>query len=239
MLCSEFCSFSLGALHGSLKDAGGISKLQLVNGRKYISVCKERFLSLLFNFIILDLSVDASLGLVVNPLTYEEFVLIMVKVRALPFTHVVDPVTLEMITVSLCKDSVAVAFSLVPLTFIDVFVGINHSAFSLRHSGDPVAVVSVAVLIEESAATVFLIFVPVTCILATQFASFIAPVSSLTMALIFLPQSFVLVAVFIELDAESVLLVLLPVADVSGSVHPLFSLDAAILLSLLLLDPVD
>lgn len=126
-----------------------------------------------------------------------------------------------------------------PLSLVDVLVGVDHSALSLRHARDPVAVVSVAVLVEEGTAAVLLVFVPVACILASQLAGLIAPVGTLPVSLVSLPQSLVLVAVVVELNAESVLLVLLPVADVSGCVHPLLALDTTVLLSLLLLDPVD
>jgi hypothetical protein len=54
-----------------------------------------------------------------------------------------------------------------------------------------------------------------------------------------LPQSLVLVSVLVKLNAETVLLVLLPVADVPARVHPLLALDASVFLSLLLLHPVD
>jgi len=61
----------------------------------------------------------------------------------------------------------------------------------------------------------------------------------LTVTLVSLPQALILVAILVELNAETVFLVVLPVADVARSVHPLFSLDATVFLPLLLLDPVD
>jgi hypothetical protein len=54
-------------------------------------------------------------------------------------------------------------------------------------------------------------------------------------ALVPLPQTFILVAVLVELDAETVLLVVLPVSNVPGSMLPLLALDAAVFLPLLLL----
>ena len=57
--------------------------------------------------------------------------------------------------------------------------------------------------------------------------------------LFYIPQSFVLVAIIVELNAETVFLVFLPVANVSGCVHPFLSLDTTIFLSLLLLNPVN
>jgi hypothetical protein len=46
----------------------------------------------------------------------------MIEIRALAFAHVVNPVAFEVITVSLSKDSVTVAFAFVPLSLIDVFI---------------------------------------------------------------------------------------------------------------------
>lgn len=170
---------------------------------------------MLLDLIVFDLSVDTSLGLVVDPFSDEELVFVMIEVRTLPLAHVVDPVAFEVISVPLGEHSVAVAFALVPLSLIDVLVGVDHSALALWHSGDPVAVVSVSILVEEGAAAVLLIFIPVSRVLTTQLACLVAPVGSLTVALVSLPQSFVLVAVIVELNAESVLLVLLPISDVS------------------------
>jgi len=84
-----------------------------------------------------------------------------------------------------------------------------------------------------------LVLVPVARVLSPQLACLVAPVSALTVTLITLPQSFVFVSILVELNAEAVLLILLPIADVPAGVHPLLSLDAPVLLPLLLLDPVD
>jgi hypothetical protein len=55
----------------------------------------------LLNFIVFDFSVHSGLGLIIDPLSDEELVFIMVEIAALAFPHVVDPVALEMVTVSL------------------------------------------------------------------------------------------------------------------------------------------
>ena len=163
----------------------------------------------------------------------------MIEIGTLPFSHVADPVTLEVISISLSKHSITVALTLVPLTLVYVFVCVNHSSLTLRHALDPVAIVSVSILIEECASAVLLILKPISSIFSAQFPSFIPPISSLTVSLISLPQALILVAILVELNAESILLVVLPVANIARGVHPLLALDAAIFLPLLLLDPVD
>ena len=55
----------------------------------------------LFNFIVFDFSVHTGLGLIIDPFSDEELVFIMVEIAALAFPHVVDPVALKVVTVSL------------------------------------------------------------------------------------------------------------------------------------------
>ena len=55
----------------------------------------------LFNFIVFDFSVHTGLGLIIDPFSNEELVFIMVEIAALAFSHVVDPVPLEVVAVSL------------------------------------------------------------------------------------------------------------------------------------------
>jgi hypothetical protein len=148
-------------------------------------------------------------------------------------------VTFEVITISLGEYSVAVPLAFMPLSFVDVFVGVDHSSLSLRHASYPVAVIAITVFVEEGTSAMLLIFEPISGIFTTEFASLISPISSLTMALISLPETLILIAILVEVNAETVLLVVLPVSDVAGSMLPFLALDAAIFLSLLLLDPVN
>jgi len=191
----------------------------------------------LLNFIVFDFSVYTGLGLIIDPFSDEELVFIMVEIAALAFPHVVDPVALKVITVSLGQDTIAVPLALVPLAFVDVLVSIDHSALSLWHASNPVAIVSVSILIEESASAMLLVFKPVSCVFTTEFSCLIPPIGSLAMALVSLPKSFILISILVEVNTESVFLVIFPVSDISRSVLPFLSLDASVLLSLLLLDP--
>ena len=84
-----------------------------------------------------------------------------------------------------------------------------------------------------------LILEPVSGIFSPEFASFIPPVCALTMLFIHGPHAFVFVAIFVELDTEPLLAVVSPVTDISAGCLPDLALDGAVLLSWLLLYPVD
>jgi hypothetical protein len=147
--------------------------------------------------------------------------------------------TFKVISVSLSKDTISVPLTFVPLTLVDVFVGIYHSSLALRHSSDPVTIIAVSVLVEESASAVLFVLDPISGVFTTKLAALVSPVGALSMTLIPLPQALILVAVLIKVYSEAVLLIVFPIAYVSGCMLPLLTLDASILLSLLLLNPVD
>lgn len=216
MLDTEAGTILLNALHGLLKDLSGIDKLELLDIREDVFIHKVGLLRPLFSFIVIDLSVDSDLGLVFTPLSNEELVLVMVEVTALAFTHAIDPVAFEMISVSLGQDTVTVAFAFVPLSFVNILCRVDHATLSLRLAIDPVTVVSIAVGIEEGAATVASILVPVTGVLTSEFAIVVSPLGALAMLLVNGPHSFVLVAILIILNTEAFLAVISPVSDVPG-----------------------
>jgi len=230
VLNSKVSSILLSLLHSSLEASSGISHSQLRHARELVSILEVGLLGTTIRILIIDFSVDTSLGLVLNPFANEEFVLGVIKVRTLALTMVAHPVAFEMISISLGKDTVTIALALMPLTFIDVLVGVDHSAFTLRKSIDPVAVVPVSVLIEEGASAVLLIFVPITSVLSSELFAFVFPVSTLSVALIDSPHTFVLISILVELDTEALFAVISPVSDILLTGLPLLTLDGAILL---------
>ena len=125
-----------------------------------------------------------------------------------------------------------------PLPFVDVLILVDHPTLALRQAVDPVSVVSVAILIEEGTPSMLLVFIPIACVLSPQLGSFVLPVSALAMPLVDCPHTLVLVSILVELDAEAFLAVVSPVANILLGRLPHLSLDASILLPLLLLDPV-
>jgi len=146
-------------------------------------------------------------------------------------------VTLEMVSVSLGKYTVAIALSLVPLTLVNVFVGVDHTAFTLRHTIDPVTVITVAIFVEECASAVLLVFKPIASVFTSQLFGFHAPVSTLSMTLVKTPHTFVLVTRLVVLDAETFLAVIAPVSDILGTANPLVSLDGTVFACFALLNP--
>ena len=144
-----------------------------------------------------------------------------------------------MITVSLGEHTIAVAFSLVPLTFIDVFRRVDHTALALWQSIDPVSVVSVSILVEEGASSMLLILVPVSRVLTAQLIPFVLPVSALAVALVHSPHALILILILVELNAEAFFAVVAPISNILLTGLPDLTLDSSILLLVLLIDPVD
>ena len=163
----------------------------------------------------------------------------MIEVTTLALALIAHPVSLKMVTVTFSEHTVAIAFALVPLSLKDVLVGVDHATLTLRQAVHPVAIVPVSILVEEGATSVLLVLIPVACVLTAQLAAaLVLPVGTLTVALVNGPHALVLVAILVELDAEALLAVVPPVANVLLTGLPLLTLDSAILRLILLLDPV-
>ena len=84
-----------------------------------------------------------------------------------------------------------------------------------------------------------LVFVPVSSVLAAQLVALVLPVGALAVALVDGPHALVFVTVLVELDAEALFAIIAPVTDILLTSLPLLTLNSAILLLVLLLDPVD
>lgn len=80
---------------------------------------------------VLNLGIYSSLGGVIYPLTYKDFVFFTEKVGPLTFSFVVDPVTFKMISTPLGEHAVSASFSHVPHPFVDVSVGVDHSSLTM------------------------------------------------------------------------------------------------------------
>jgi hypothetical protein len=64
----------------------------------------------LFRIIIINFCVNTIFGLVSNPFTNKKLVFIMIEIRPLAFTEIIDPVSFEVVAVSLCHHTVTVSF---------------------------------------------------------------------------------------------------------------------------------
>ena len=126
-----------------------------------------------------------------------------------------------------------------PLSLVNVLIRVDHTTFTLRQAVDPVAVVAIAIFVEEGTSAMLLIFVPITSVLTAQFVTLVLPVGALTMALIDGPHALILVLIRVELDTESFLAVITPVANVLLRGFPLLALDCSILSLVFLADPVN
>jgi hypothetical protein len=184
----------------------------------------------LFSHIVLNFCVDSGFGLVVYPFSNKKFVLIVVEIGTLALSQIVNPVAFKMITISLSENTIAVSLCLVPLPFVNVFAGINHSTFTLGHAVNPIAIVTILIFVEEGTSAMLLVFKPITGVLTPELLILDTPVSSLAMALVNRPHAFIFVSVLVILNTETLLAVITPVTDVTGGMFPLFPLNRTILL---------
>lgn len=97
-----------------------------------IGVLEVRLFGTTIRIFIIDFGIDTSLGLIFYPLANEEFVFRVIEVTSLAFALVTDPVTLEMVSVTLGEHSIAVALAFVPLAFVNVLIRVDHATFTLR-----------------------------------------------------------------------------------------------------------
>jgi hypothetical protein len=233
VLNAEVSAVLLGALHCTLKNLGWINKLKRVNWRQNVLIHEVGVLWSLFSVVVLNFGVNTVLWLVINPLSNEKFVFIVVEVRSLAFALVVDPVAFEVVSISLGQHTVAIALGLVPLAFVNVFVSVDHATLALRHAIHPITVVTITVLVEESTTAVLLILEPIASVLASKLFALHAPVGALSVALVKRPHAFVFVSILVVLDAEALFAIVAPVAYVLAGSNPFVTLNAAVFSSLL------
>ena len=91
-----------------------------------------RLLAVLCLIWVVDFSVNTGLWLVFHPLADEELVFRVVEVTALTFAHIANPVTFEVVAVTLGENTITITFSFVPLAFVDILICIDHTTFALR-----------------------------------------------------------------------------------------------------------
>ena len=101
-----------------------------------------------------------------------------------------------------------------PLTFVNIFVRVNHAAFALGQAVYPVTVVTISVFVEESTSTMLFVLIPIACVFSAELVALILPVGALAVALIDSPHSFVFVTIFVKLNAETLFTIVAPVAYV-------------------------
>jgi len=176
MLHSEVCTVLLGSLHSPLQHLCRVDQLELIDWRQNIFVLEMGVQRTLLCVVILDFSIHTVLWLIIDPLTNKKLVFVVVEVRSLTFTLIVDPVAFEMVSITLSQHTIAVSFCFVPLAFINVFIWIDHATFSLWHTVNPVTVVTITIFVEEGTTTMLFVLKPVASVFTTKF--FCPPFSS-------------------------------------------------------------
>lgn len=113
---------------------------------------------------VLDLGLNSAFRLVLDPLAYKELSLRRVELAALTFLHVSHPLPFVMIFIAACHDPVSAALPLLPLSFVDISVVLDHAAFTVRPVFNPEAVITVTVRPEHGSFALSHSVVPVTCL---------------------------------------------------------------------------
>ena len=87
-----------------------------------------------FNFNgsrVLNLGVYSCFGGIINPLPNKNLVLFKEKVRPLPLSFIIDPMSFKMISDSLGKDPIATSLAHIPHPLINISVGVDHPALAM------------------------------------------------------------------------------------------------------------
>lgn len=141
------------------------------------------FLNSLY-FIIFDFSINSSFWLIIYPFTYKELVFIMIVIRALTLSQIINPVAFKMVSISFSHYPISISASLMPLAFINISIFIYHSSFTLHLIVNPISIISVSIFKEKSSSSMFFIFKPIPSVFSPKLSSLNSPVSSLPMSFI-------------------------------------------------------
>lgn len=101
MLHTEVGPVLFCTLHCFLKNASRVHQAKLRDIWHLEGVLEMRFFLPFICILVVYFGIDSSLRLVFDPFTDEQFVLGVVEVTALAFAHIVNPVALKVVTVSL------------------------------------------------------------------------------------------------------------------------------------------
>lgn len=231
------CSISPHFFYRFLQHSSWISQPDLLKRRQNVRVCEVLFSFNLYRIRILNLRIYTCFGSICDPFTHEYFVFLAKEVRALSFSHIVNPMSFKVVPASFCKNTVTAPFALKPHTFVDVSIFVYHSAFAMREVVHPHTIISVSRLVEHGPSALFLVRVPISRVLPSQFVFGIGnPVCTLTVPFISLPTSFILITVGIMLYTEAVLFIIEPIAHVLVGADPFVGFLRTVLVEGLFLD---
>lgn len=121
---------------------------------------------------IFYLWINSSFWCISNPLSNEYFIFLWKEIRSLTLSHIIYPMTLEMVSTTFSQNTISTSLSLKPhswisnkITLIDITIFKNHSTFSMRQIIHPHSVISITNFIKHSSSPLLLIILPITSIL--------------------------------------------------------------------------
>lgn len=125
------CSVLLDVLHGLLEHGGGLFQTYRRKVGQDV-VVREMLLSFWFDGVrVFHLREHSSLRGILDPLSHKYLALFGVKIRALSLSHVVHPMTLEMVPAPFRQHAVSASLPHEPHPFIHVSVGEYHSSLPM------------------------------------------------------------------------------------------------------------
>jgi hypothetical protein len=80
VLHTEVSSVLLGAFHGALEYVRWVYQLKFIKVRQNVFVLEVGLLGSLFCVIVINFCVNSIFGLIINPLSNEQFVFIVVEI---------------------------------------------------------------------------------------------------------------------------------------------------------------
>lgn len=190
----------------------------------------------LYRSRILYLRVHSCLWGISNPLSNKYLIFLWEEIRALPFPHIIHPMTFKMIPTSFCQYTIPTSLVLEPHAFINVPILINHSTFTMWLVVHPHTIIPVSRLVEHGTTALFLVRLPVPRVLSTELVlSICNPEGALSVAFICLPASFVFIGICIVLNTKAVFLIIKPVPYIFVWTYPFIGLLRTIFIQRLFL----
>lgn len=152
------------------------------------------------------------------------------------YPHIINPVAFEMVAAPLGENPISTPLAHTPHALIDIPIGVNHPALSMGLIIKPEPIIAIPGLIEHGPPTLLPILLPVPCVFPPELILSVGnPERALSMPLILDPTSLILIAILVVLNAEALLFVVLPVADVFVAADPFGGFFRAVLVELLFL----
>lgn len=190
------------------------------------------FLSLYFYWgRVFNLRVHPCFWIICHPFSHKNFITFSEEIRALSFSHIIDPMSFKMISASFSKHSITTPLPHKPHTLINITIGINHSTLSMWFTIHPHAIIPITSFKEHSTSTFLLIIFPIPSILPSQFTLRITyPESALSMPFILIPSTLIFIPILIVLYSKPILLIIFPVSNIFMWAYPFIRFLRSILI---------